>query len=354
MKLYPNQTLFIAIWALVVLIIFYLGFSSLPHSNLFPNDFLRSLANWDGGHFLSIAQYGYKDPSQYVFFPLYPILINLLTQITQNYLMSAILISFVCFFMAINLLYQLISLDFGKQFAQRGILALLFFPLSFHFLTVYSESLFLFLTIATFLSVRKNNFLLATIFGALASATRLSGLGVSLSLIALVFLTDKFNSKNWVVLLSPLGFLIYAGYLYNQTGDPLYFIHAESYYWKSGLVIPGSALIFTLKQLLAPNFLVNNFRVLLDFAFAVFGLVAVYKVWKKLGLHYALFAIFSISLPLFSPTIVALPRYLITIFPIFIILAFVKNQYLIFFYQVFGLMAATIYAVLFINGYWVS
>lgn len=354
MKLYPNITIFTAIWATVVLIVFYLGFSTLPHSNIFPGGFLKSLANWDGGHYLSIAQYGYQHPSQYVFFPLYPMLINLVSQVTGNYVVAAIFISFTCFFLAINLLYRLISLDFGKQFAQRGILALLFFPLSFHFLTVYTESLFLFLTVAAFLSAKKRNFLLATIFAAAASATRLSGLGVALSLVGLVFLTEKFNAKNWVVLLSPLGFLIYVLFLYHQTGDMLYFIHAESYFWKSGLVFPGSALVFTLKQLLTPDFLVNNFRVLLDFAFTMFGIVAVFKVWRRLGLDYALFAIFSMTLPLFSPTIVAIPRYLITIFPIFIMLGFVRNQYSILFYQIFGLMVATVYAILFINGYWVS
>lgn len=352
MKLYPNASFVISIWAAAVFIIFYFSFSQLPHTDLFPHDFLRNLANWDGGHYLSIAKNGYTQ-NQFVFFPLYPILTNLISRITGDFLSAGVLISFVSIFLAANFLYRLVSLDFGRRYGVKALLALLFFPLAFHFLTVYTESLFLFLTIATFLLVRKKKYFLATVFAVLASATRMAGLATALSLVLPIYLTEGFNRKNWWVLFSPLGFLIYCFYLYTQTGDPFYFVKGQTAFWQGGLVLPGSALIFAFKHLISEA-VAGNFRSLLDFAFVVFGIFGVWQVWKKLSLDYAIFSTISLILPMFSPTIVAIPRYLVTIFPIFIIMAFYKNQYAILFYQIISLMLLSVYAILFINGYWVS
>lgn len=354
MKLYPNAIIIIGIWAIFTLTIFYLSFSLLPHTQLFPHDFLKNLANWDGGHYLGIAEKGYILKSQYVFFPLYPMLINILTKVTGNFLISGLLISFISILVALNLLYKLVAEYFGKAYGQKVLLLLLFFPLSFHFLTAYTESLYLLLSISTFLFLRKKKYFWATAFASLASATRLSGLAVVLSLALSIFFTQGLNKKNWVIIFSPLGFLLYCLYLYQQVGDPFYFIQAESQFWHGGLVLPGSALVFSFKQLLIPGFILNNFRVLLDFLFACFGIVLVWQVVKKLSLDYAIFSTVSLILPLFSPTIVALPRYLLTIFPIFIVLGFHKNQYLSLAYQMIGLMLFSLYATLFLNGYWVS
>ena len=110
------------IWGLAVLTIFYFGFSSLPHSGLFPNDFIKSLANWDGGHFLGIADginNGYDEKFQYAFFPLYPLLINLLSKLTGNFLTAGILISVVSTFFGLQLFYQLNKFIFSRSLEMR-------------------------------------------------------------------------------------------------------------------------------------------------------------------------------------------------------------------------------------------
>ncbi len=353
MKLYSNVSIIFLIWLGAVLAIFYLGFSTLPQTDLFPGDFIKNLANWDGGHYLGIAD-GYDKPFQYVFFPLYPILINLVGKITGSFLIAGLVISLVSIFLAVNIFYSLVKSEFGKEHALKALLALIFFPLSFHFLTVYTESLFMLLTLATFLFARKKRFLLAAFFAALASATRLAGLATVLSLVLSVYLTEGINKKNWWVIFSPLGFLIYISYLYIQTGDPFYFVKGQSTFWHEGLVLPGSALVYSLKQILTTDSVMSNFRIILDFVFASFGIFTVWKVYKKLSLDYAIFSIVSLMLTMFSPTIVAMPRYLLTIFPIFIVWGFYKNQYINLAYQIIALMLLAIYAVLFINGYWVS
>lgn len=353
MKLYPSISIYIGIWILSILIIAYFSFSFFPRTDLFAHNFLNNLANWDGGHYLGIAEHGYSK-NQYVFFPLYPVLINLLSRISGNFLSSGLTISFFSIFLSANLMYKLVSIDLGKDKALKSLIALLIFPLSFHFLTVYTESLFLLLSVATFFFARNKEYFSATICAGLASATRLSGLATVLALILPIYLTEGINKKNWIVIFAPFGFIAYCIYLYSATGDPFYFIKAESAFWNGGLVIPGSALLFSLKQLLTPGFITNNFRVLLDFLFVLLGMFGVWQVYKKLSLDYAIFSFVSFILPMFSPTIVAMPRYILTIFPIFIALSFYKNQYLVFFYQTISLMLLSLYIFLFLNGYWVS
>ena len=262
MKLYPNVTVLFLIWAISILTIFYFGFSSIIHTNLFPNDFLKSFANWDGGHYLGIAD-GYDKIFQYAFFPFYPLLINLVSRITGNFLTSGIIISVISSYLAFQIFYQLMLLEFGKNNAKKSLYALMIFPMSF------------------------------------------------------------------------------------------YFIKAEGY-WHRKLVFSGFAVFTGIKQLFIQGFIVNNFRSFLDLIFSIFGIVAVWRIWKKLGLDYAIFSIVSIFLPLFSPTTLAIPRYLLTIFPIFIMLSFIKNTYVIFFYQILSSMLLAGFAILFITGYWVS
>lgn len=352
MKLYPNVTIIVCIWALSVLTIFYFGFSTLPKSGLFPNEFIRSLANWDGGHYLGIAEINYQK-FQYAFFPLYPLAINLVSKITGSFLLAGILISALSSFFAFQLFYELISMEFGKQYAKRSLIALLIFPMSFYFLTVYSEGLFFLLTVSMFVALRKGNLFLATVAASLASVTRLAGLALVLSLFANLYFMKKFNRKNWFVLFAPLGFIMYCFYLYQNTGDPFYFISAESY-WHRNLTVPGLAFISSFRQLIVPGYIPSNVNALFDFIFAIFGIGMVWRIWRKLSIDYAIFSSICLALPLFSPTILAVPRYLLTIFPIFIVAGMFKNQYAVFAYQMFSLMLLATFAVLFINGYWVS
>ncbi len=355
MKLYSNVTIIFCIWALAVSVIFYFGYVSLPHSGFFPNShFVSSLANWDGGHYLGIADGGYDQIYQYAFFPLYPLLIGILGNIIHSNLFAGILISIGSAFLGVQLLFQLVSIEYGKKVAEKTVMALLFFPMSFYFLTVYSEGLFLFLTLATFLSIRKKRFFWATIFATLASATRLAGLGIVLALWAQTYFTVGINRRNWFILLAPLGFLTYCFYLYQMTGDPFYFVTAESH-WQRSVGFPGMSFLNTLSDLLTPGFIIKgHFNTLMDFLFTIFGIGFILKAYKSLSLDYTIFGIFSLLLPLFSSTLSAIPRYLLVIFPIFILLATAKNRYANLLYQMLSLMLLSIFSVLFINGYWVS
>lgn len=352
MKLYSNITILFTIWTISIFTIFFLGFTNLPHSGKFSDDFFKSLANWDGGHYIGIAEHSYKEEFQYAFFPFYPMVINLVNQLIQNYTLSAILISSISALIAINLFYQLVALDFSKKLAENTIYWLLFFPTSFYFLTAYSEGLFFLLCLSAFLFLRKGNLFLATIFAALASATRLVGLGVVLALLVEVQLTQGINKKNWYVLLSPLGLLIYCWYLFNTTSDPFYFITAEKH-WQRVLTPPAVGFWEAIKGITTSG-IIKNFNALLELIFAIFGTGMAIRSFRFLPPSYGVYAIASIALPLFTSSISSIPRFLLPIFPIFILMALVQNKYIIFAYQLVSILLLAVFSILFVNGYWVS
>lgn len=350
MKLYPNINWHFLIWIFAIILISYFAFTSLPHSPKFNGTFWESFANWDGGHFLGIAREGYSEKFQYAFFPLYPILINLLNKLLNNYLLSAFLISATSTFLGLQFLYKFVSFDFGKTIAQKTVLALLIFPTSFFLITVYSEGLFLLLAILTFYFLKTNKLLWATIFASLVSATRLVGLAVAAGLLIEVITTQGINRKNWFVIFAPTGFVIYSIFLFQQTGDPFYFITAENH-WQRALAAPGLGFWESIRNISSGQ--INN-NAVIDLLFAVFGVGLVIRAFRFLPISLSVYSLLSVMLPLFTPTLSSFPRFLIVIFPVFILIALVKNQYLQLVYQIISLLFLGVFTALFITGYWVS
>lgn len=354
MKLYPNITCYFFIWLVCLIIIFTFGLTNFSAAHGFSKDLIKNLANWDGGHFLRIAQNGYQTKYLYAFFPLYPMLISLVQKITGNYLTSAILISMVSAFLSLHILYRLVSLDFGKNIAQKVIIYLLIFPTSFYLITAYSEGLFLFLTLTTFYFFRKKSFVWATVFAGLTSMVRISGIAVSAGLILAVLTTPGFNKKNWFILLSPWGLILYCIYLLKVTGDPVYFLTAESLEWRRSLAIPGFSFWEVLALLSSSGFITTQFNNFLELLFAIFGLGMVIRSFRFVQKEYAFFGLISILLPLTTSTLTSMPRFLLPIFPIFILLALVKDFRVIFLIQLLSVLLLSAFSILFINGFWVS
>ncbi len=341
MKLYPNVAFYFSIWLISLLLISFIGFFTMPHSNVFSGNFFQSLSNWDGGHFLGIAEHGYSEKFQYAFFPLYPLLTGFLGRITKDYLLAGDLISVTASFFGMQFLYKLVELDFDKEKAKKVILLLVCFPTSFFFLTVYSEGLFFFLVVATFYFLRTKKLLWATILASLASATRLAGLALVIALFIEVFKSGV-NRRNAFVLLAPLGFLIYCWYLYTRIGDPFYFLVAQNH-WQRSLVLPGMNFLDSIKNL--------KFR---DLLFAIFGVGLALRSFRFLPLSYSIYALVSLLLPLSTPSLESMPRYLLPIFPLFILVAIIKNKHTISAYQMISLVLLCLFIVLFVNGYWVA
>lgn len=257
----------------------YLGF--FPYKEILPlfhlPDWLTKLANFDGVHYLLISQQGYMQYEQ-AYFPLYPLLIKLLTFVTNNSFISGFIVSNVGFLLGLWMIYKYlfqinrqksenIRINQKPEISDKSeffhltpnsylltIIFLLVFPTSFFFGAIYTEGLFFFLFIGTLYFLKNKNYFLAGIFAFFASLTRLIGVFLIIPIIFEVIKNSKFptslklrgtgKSQNFnskfksifsilytpflILILSPLfGLFTYCVYLWRTTGDPLYFLSSQ-------------------------------------------------------------------------------------------------------------------------------
>lgn len=353
MKQFSSILTIFSSWTLVILVIFYLGFSVIPHTSSAKGDFWNNFSNWDGEHFLGIAQHGYSKEYQYAFFPLYPLLINSLTRVTDNFLLSGVLISIISTVAGLYFLYKLVTFLFDKNIARSTIIYLLIFPTSFYFLTAYSEGLYFALSVSCLYFLLKRKVFIAVILAGLASATRLVGVALFLAIVVELLTTNSLTRRYWYVVFALFGVAIYCWYLYINTGDPFYFLIAESH-WQNNLSIPGLSIWEAIKALSMPDFFVANFKSFIDLLITIFGIGMVIRGIRFLPPSLFAYSIVLLGIPLLTPNLSSIPRFLLPIFPIFILLALIKNQSFIFLFQLLSIMLLAVFSVLFINGYWVS
>lgn len=315
--------------------------------------FLPNLANWDGGHYLSIAQFGYYQEYRYAFFPLFPLIVRLLTVITNSFLLSGIIISFISSLLGVYILYKLIRLDFSRKIATQTILTLLLFPTSYYLLAAYTEGLFLFLSVGAIYFTRKNKLILATLFALLSAVTRITGLAVVFSIIYMVFKKEGINHKNWYILFSFSGFLFYCIYQYIYTGDFFYFYTAQIN-WQRSFAIVGVSIWESIKSLIIFGINQNNFEVLINLIFAVFGFGMVVRSFRFLPRNLSFYSLIAIAFPLATTTLMSFPRFVLMVFPIFILIPILKKRWIKVVYYIISCIFLMFFSALYINGFWIS
>lgn len=340
-------------WISILLAVIYLGFLLFPKSEYSSDNFFENFTNWDSRYYISIAQSGYLKPDHYAFFPGYPLAIKIITFITGNFYLSAVLISAISTFLASLFLYKLILLDFGEEIAKKALFYLLFFPTSFYLLVGYSEGLFLLLSILTIYYFRRNKFFWATFFAILTGLTRFMGLILILAIFIEIIRHKKLGKNNMTLLLSPLGFLGYCLFLYAQTGQPFYFMEAQTE-WGRLIGLPWIPFWETLNNIFQGGFIQKYYYAIFDLIFAVFGLGMALRSVRFLPSLYSFYTLASILIPLLSSNLTSISRFLLPVFPVFILLAFIKNQTFETFYLIISLILIMFFSALFLNWYWVA
>ncbi len=294
------------------------------------NPLLYSRANFDGEHYIKIAKWGYGYAQQ-AFFPLYPNLIRSLTRTFKNPVISGVLISNLSFLVSLIFLARLIRLDYDVNTTKFAIIALLLFPTSFYFGSVYTEGLFFLLGLSSFYAARRSRWWLASILGALAAYTRFVGIFLFPALLVEFWLQHKeiknlkLKIKNLVpILLIPLGLLIYMSYLQRTTGDPFAFFNAIKLFGqhKGEKVILLYQVFWRYIKMVAT---VNRsdplyFTIWMEFLAGIGFLVLSIYSFIKQRLSYAVFNFLAYIVPTLTGTFTSLPRYVLLCFPSFILL----------------------------------
>lgn len=367
------------LWKIILIFVLFFSIKYIPLANLDRylgggsvnfklSPELFSWANFDGEHYLSISIFGYKALEQ-AFFPIYPSIISFFAKFfTQDFLsllinstIIGLIISHASFMIALLYLYDLIRIDFPKKIAFLVIFSLLAFPTSFYFGTVYNESLFLLLIVLAFLQARKGNWLKASVFGMVASATRIFGILLFPAFIIEAYMQKNYKGVFWLLLI-PLGLGAYMYYQYITVGDALAFYHVQTLVGEqrqSTLVILPQVYFRYMKMLSTVNFSSPIYQtVLLEFIIGiVFFLLPIYGYFKKIRLSYLFYAFVGFIITTVQGSFSSVPRYVLVFFPSFIALSLYLNhlpkliQVIFFTISVALLMVET---ALFLRGYWIA
>lgn len=281
--------------------------------------FAQAMCRWDCVWYVRLATEGY-DPfpvpsmstaANWAFFPLYPMLIGALQRLSGLHMMTvATPVSVLLAILAARFSWPLLGKDrrayvLFSAFVLAG-------PFSMYFTTFYTEVLFLLLTVCVFASLRKQRYLLAGIFAALLSGTRIVGVFIVLAIVLQAFLDHRQRGGTplgfvpavlrrpdllLAIFIAPLGLFAYMAFLHFHIGDALAFRHVQrawgratgnplGYLWTALTTFPVGTWMPRVSQQLAASWIVGM------------AMIVVLAIRR----HYpaALFCFVCLMLPLFA------------------------------------------------------
>ena len=337
-------------------------------------------ARWDASWYLVIAHYGYRPDlgaftsSRTAFFPLYPLGLRTVSWFGIPPVLAGVSVSLLALALALYGIHRLTTLELAgarrtladrpsiafprsADVARLAVLLTAFAPMAFYFSAVYSESLYLALSVGVFWFARQGRWAWVGVLGGLAAATRSTGLVLALPALMLYVygprqdrppdfvrrmrsLRPRYRLRRdvlWLGLL-PAGLALYMGYLGLAGGDGLSPFHVQQV-WGRHFAGPylgawdGIKAGFDgLAQLASQQrhhvyfpiaagdpFVIAGHNLLL-LAFLVAGAVATVGVLRVLPLAYGAYVLAALALPLSYPVraqpLMSLPRFLVVLFPL--------------------------------------
>ena len=372
-----------------LLLVGWLGFSLLPLPVAFPfaweigadgrkhavvdhitptsRPWVNMLSRWDAGWYVEIARDGYRyeagSSSNAAFFPLYPLLIRashallFLPESDYWWLLTGIVVSNVALLVALGYFRSLLAIDVDQKTVSRAIVYLLIFPTTFFLSSVYSESLFLALTVGAFYYARKNRWLTACILTALATLTRSQGIILLLPLLIEYLAQRNFRLQqvSWhatAFALIPAALFAFVLFLKLNFGSWTVIFDVQSI-WERHLMWPWHPLAWFLRH--APP-LNPEHHDKLDFGFLLLPLCAAIAGLTLLRISYSAYIWTSIIFLSCWGMLGSIPRFDLVIFPLFIVLALIGARSRAFHlgYVVASSMLAALFMVMYSQWNWVA
>ena len=337
---------------------------------LSPKWLIDIWCRWDSEWQLSIAKWGYIVPedltsgySNIAFFPLYPYLIKLLTfwmpqrfQTESVYLLVGLLISNICFLLALYGISKLSERLFPSRTAYLVPILMLCLPCGFYFSAFYGESLFLCLIVYTMILAEQDQWKWSALCAAFAALCRPHGVLILVPVIYLYMSKRDWNLKkigtDWLwYLLVPAGICIYFFYLYRLTGDFFAFFKAQSAWGRSLTDLSAFSLYFE------PLHTRHNRPTTIDLTMIISSLIlSIMMIIRTKNKAYGIYALVCTLVLIGTGNLYSMMRYTSVIYPIWMFTSdLLKNRK-----YAFGLLCAiflSVQVLLFcgwINYYWIA
>jgi Gpi18-like mannosyltransferase len=298
---------------------------------------------WDAPHFISIAQYGYQrfggDATNWIaFYPLLPFVFWIFHWLTAgNMLVSGYLVAFIASIVDAFALTSLVRLDYGSDTAKRAVLFLFIFPTSLFLHLPYTESLFLALVLLSFVCMRLEKFWTAFIFAALATATRNQGLALIPAIIVelIVYHRKTLKKHKWLIVaglvVPSLGFATYLLINYLLFGSIFHFVTVERIRWYETTKPPWYGFMQVVHAIHWRHGVDAWLLVYSQIIAAIFGVVVVVYSFVRLRTSYAVYALGALIVSTIPSFWISLPRYILIMFPTYIMLANITKRKILFY-----------------------
>ena len=285
----------------------------------------------DSPHYLLLARQGYVaggEAAKYiVFYPLYPLAVRLahtlLSPLSVSWEAAALAVSWLCWGGAGAAMLALAGQDLPKGQAAFSVALMALYPFGFFALGVFTESLFLLLCLLCMFFARRQSWLPAGVFGALAALCRNQGLVLLLPLLYLWLRARRQKKQGPASLALALPLLGWGGYLALNArlfGNALAFMEFQSappwyqsvkwisenlaQHWQMALDYPG----------LAP-FL---YHAQLALYFAAMALLF-WGLWKQCPTHWLIWGGAYLGMCYLAGWLISGGRYVFECIPLFLI-----------------------------------
>jgi len=320
---------------------------------------------WDSPSYLDIAENGYRGFGdemwvRIAFFPLYPFFIRLFALVLNNYKLSALVVSNLAYAVTCFFLYKLVFKRYGKDTAVRSVFYMSIFPSAYFFHAGYTESLFLALTIGSFYYARDSRWLVAGIFGMLATATRITGIFLLPALLVEYLSQKDFRMKRlrvevFYLSLIPLGLITYLAINYIHFENAFAFLEAQKDYWNKTLAPPWRGLTGAWNYIWWKE-ADPEYKLMIGWAellFGIFGLLCTIWAFIRLRVSYGVYMLLTWIAATSTSFLLSMPRYTLSLFPIFIMLAiYAKRSEIHYLITIISLFLYCLFLIKFAQGTW--
>lgn len=292
------------------------------------------LTSWDGRWYLELVRLGYPDsiPSNITyeqiearaaFFPMFPGAVRVFDAfLPGGDTLAALVLNTLLGAIAVVLIGLLARRVFDTTVAARSMVLFSIFPGSFVLSFAYSEALFIVFAASCLLLLLDEQWLLAGLAAALATATRPNGVAIVAACVfaaAIAIKTKRQWSSLISVLLAPIGFIGFQLYVDDTAGESGAWFRVQREAWSEGTSFGATAVKNTFGFVTSPF---DSPADALTFL-SLFALgIMIYAAWKqRLPLPWVAFSAVIIALMLIPETVTARPRFVFTAFPLLIAVA---------------------------------
>lgn len=316
------------------------------------NPLLDAATRWDAKAYVDIAHEGYGAvPANNAYFPLYPLLMRLLAAplggSDDAYLVAGLIISNLALLIALLYLASLVAIDHDAAAGLRAALYLLVFPTSVFLSVVYPESLLIALSIGAVYHARQGQWARSGALGALAALTR-PFIGAAVALPIAIEAYQRSGVRAAIASAAPaaLALVGWLAVLWRVTGDPKAILTAEAK-WGVGPSVPFAAIL----DLFDPR--VYGFPYLVLGLTLILGALVVLS-WRLLRPSLAAYATVVFLISIATGSLTSSPRYYLSVFPAFMVLAIVARGWASRIYLALGAAIGVLFTAMYALWYWVA